>query len=56
MLRPIRVGDRIVRVIGPKQSGVVIRHEGRGPGNSHYVKWDGGKKSWVCTYFVVRER
>ena len=55
MPRPIRVGDRIVRVIGPKQSGVVIRHEGRGPGNSHYVKWDNGKKSWVANLFVVRE-
>ena len=56
MPRPIRVGDRIVRVIGPKQSGTVIRHEGRGPSNSHYVKWDGGGKSWVANLFVVREK
>jgi len=56
VLRPIRVGDRIVRVIGPKQSGVVIRHEEHGPSNSHYVKWDNGRKSWVANLFVVREK
>jgi len=55
MPKPIRIGNRVVRVIGPKQAGIVVRG-GRGPSNSHYVRWDNGKKSWVANLFVVREK
>jgi len=64
-VRPLRVGDRVKKVMGVVEHGTVVREmhdysDGSyrrpyGHENAIFVKWDDGTKGWVNNVHVVRE-
>lgn len=67
-VRPLRVGDRVKKIMGVAQTGTVVRamlpekytdgsyRPPYGYENVVYVKWDDRTVGWIHNIHVVREK